>query len=170
MTHGARIVVVSDRAHEGVRPDATGPLLVQELEKQGYVLRSDPIVIVPDVADVIEQRLLSCAADPTVQFIVTTGGTGVSARDVTPEATRRVLDRELPGFGEVMRLESRRSTKLAAASRAVAGLRGDTLIVNLPGSPRGAVECLSFIHEPARHVLDVTHGTVTDCGPARGEV
>ena len=115
MSAEARIVVVSDRAWQGIRQDATGPLLVEELKRQGYSLGSEPVRVVPDEPDVIEDCLRSLVADPHVRLVVTTGGTGPTSRDVTPEVTRKVVEKELPGFGELMRAESRKKTVLAAA-------------------------------------------------------
>jgi len=114
--------------------------------------------VVPDEAPEISARLATLADGGQVSAIFTTGGTGVGPRDVTPEATRAVLHREIPGLGEVMRTEGRKFTPLAALSRAVAGTRGAVLIVNLPGSPKGAVESLDAIVELAPHVLELLRG------------
>ena len=114
--------------------------------------------VVPDEAAQLSVRLATLADGGQLAAIFTTGGTGVAPRDVTPEATRAVLDREIPGFGELMRARGRESTPLAALSRAVAGTRGRVLIVNLPGSPRGAVESLDAIVELVPHVLELLRG------------
>lgn len=114
--------------------------------------------VVPDEPDQLSARLATLADGGQLAAIFTTGGTGVAPRDVTPEATRAVLDREIPGFGELMRARGRESTPLAALSRAVAGTRGRVLIVNLPGSPKGAVESLDAIVELVPHVLELLRG------------
>jgi len=123
---------------------------------------------VPDETAAISGRLASLADGGQISAIFTTGGTGVAARDVTPEATRSVLDREIPGMAEVMRARGREATPLAALSRAVVGTRGLALIVNLPGSPKGAVESLNAIVELAPHVLELLRGK-TDHGMAGQE-
>ena len=114
--------------------------------------------VIPDVISEIGDRLATLADGGQVSAIFTTGGTGVAPRDVTPEATRTILDREIPGFGELMRLKGRESTPLAALSRSLAGSRGKVLIINLPGSPKGAIESLDAIVELVPHVLELLKG------------
>ena len=164
---GAHVLVASDRAARGERPDGAADALLAALKDLGYALPAPSVTISPDDVSTLSGHLRRLAADPAVRFIVTTGGTGAAWRDVTPEASRAVFARELPGFGELMRAESLKKTVYAAGSRATAGTVGDVLIVNLPGSPKGALECLGFIAKPARHVLDLIAGAVRDCAPVR---
>jgi molybdopterin adenylyltransferase len=164
----ARVVVVSDRAAAGIRPDRSGPELAGLLEKEGFILDDPPIVVVPDELEAIVAALRAAVAGAGPRLVATTGGTGPAPRDVTPEATRAVLTRELPGFGELMRARSLLRTPRAAGSRAVAGTVGQALVVNLPGSPEGAVQCLGFVLDAARHVLDLLAGGTADCAPAPG--
>jgi molybdenum cofactor synthesis domain-containing protein len=126
------------------------------LEQLGWPVSA--VEVVPDELPAISQRLSAVADAGQVCAIFTTGGTGVAARDVTPEATRAVIDREIPGIGELMRATGRNSTPFATLSRAIAGIRGQVLIVNLPGSPRGAVESLDAIVEVVPHVLKLLSG------------
>ena len=150
------VLTISDSVHEGRRADLSGPAVQQRLQELGWSCSG--LEVLPDDAGLISARLAELADSRQVSAIFTTGGTGVAARDVTPEATRSVLEREIPGLGECMRAQGRRSTPLAALSRAVAGTRGRTLIVNLPGSPGGAVESLDAIVELVPHILALLRG------------
>lgn len=148
----AAVLTISDSSFAGTRADASGPAVRAHLEGLGWTVVTE---ILPDDAALISERLRTLADDAQVAAIFTTGGTGVAPRDVTPEATRAILDREIPGIGEWMRMAGRSATKFSILSRGVAGSRGRTLIVNLPGSPKGAVESLSAIMEVVPHVVDL---------------
>lgn len=152
----AAVLTISDSVHAGVRQDVSGPAVAERLGQIGWMIAAREVV--PDDRETIARRLATLADGDEVSAIFTTGGTGVAARDVTPEATRMVLDREIPGLAESMRLAGRASTPLAVLSRAVAGSRGKVLIVNLPGSPRGALESLNAIVDVVPHVLDLLRG------------
>jgi molybdenum cofactor synthesis domain-containing protein len=162
----AAVLTISDSVSAGTRTDRSGPAVRERLEQLGW--RVALMEAIPDEVTEIRQRLATLADGGQVAAIFTTGGTGVALRDVTPEATRAVLEREIPGFGELMRLRGRESTPLAMLSRSVAGTRGRVLIVNLPGSPRGAVESLDAIVELVPHVLDLLRGQ-TEHAAARQE-
>jgi len=155
MTNAA-VVTVSDSASAGNRPDRSGPAVRERLEQLGWSV--SVVEVVPDETLEIGRRLATLADGGQVSAIFTTGGTGLAPRDVTPEATRSILDREIPGFGELMRAQGRQSTPLAALSRSLAGVRGNVLIVNLPGSPKGAVESLDAIVGLVPHVLELLRG------------
>ncbi len=155
------ILTVSDRGSSGEREDLSGKALEELVRAQGWtVTRKD---VVPDEAVMIEERLRYYCDRLGVDLVLTTGGTGLSPRDVTPEATRRVIDREAPGFAEAMRAASLEKTPHAMLSRAVSGIRGSTLIVNLPGSPRGARENLEVILPALPHGLEKLRGDPSEC-------
>jgi len=155
MIHAA-VLTISDSASAGTRADRSGPALRERLEQLGWSVTV--MEVLPDEAAEIAARLATLADGGQLSAIFTTGGTGVALRDVTPEATRSVIDREIPGLPELMRAKGRQSTPLAVLSRAVAGTRGAVLIVNLPGSPKGAVESLDAIVELVPHVLELLRG------------
>jgi molybdopterin adenylyltransferase len=150
------IVTVSDSAVAGTRADGSGPALRDRAEGLGWTVSA--MELVPDESEQIAATLRRVADSGGVAVILTTGGTGVALRDITPEATRRVIDREIPGLGELMRTEGLKFTPRAVLSRGLAGLRGRTLIVNLPGSPKGAVESLDAIAKLVPHIVDLLEG------------
>lgn len=152
----AAIITVSDSAANGMREDVSGPKLRERVEAMGWVVSTYQIV--PDESDEIANILRRLADSGEASVILTTGGTGVALRDVTPEATRTVLEREIPGLSEVMRAEGRKITPFAALARGLAGVRGRSLIVNLPGSPKGAVESFDAVAKLIPHVLDLLAG------------
>jgi molybdenum cofactor synthesis domain-containing protein len=160
----AAVLTISDSVSAGTRADRSGPAVRERLEQLGWSV--SVMEAIPDEAAEIGARLATLADGGQVSAIFTTGGTGVAPRDVTPEATRAVIDREIPGLGELMRASGRALTPLAVLSRSVAGTRGRVLIVNLPGSPKGAVESLDAIVELVPHVLELLRGR-TEHTPAR---
>lgn len=149
------ILTVSDRSARGERPDLSGPALVQALAQRWTEARVAASGIVPDEKDAIAAWLIRASDELRVDLILTTGGTGFAPRDVTPEATRAVIEREAPGLAEAMRADGLRVTPHAMLGRAVAGIRGRALIVNLPGSPTGAVENLITILPVLPHAIEL---------------
>jgi len=157
------ILTLSDRSARGERADASAPALADWLALQGYTIAHTDII--PDDTVTIVTKLTEWADSGRFDLILTTGGTGVAPRDVTPEATLQVLQRVIPGIGEVMRARSLQKTPNAMLSRAVAGIRGTCLIINLPGSPKGAVECLEAVWEAVPHGVAKIQGDPSDCAP-----
>lgn len=156
------ILTLSDKGSRGERQDSSGPLLRELLTAQGFVVTAYEIL--PDQAELIAAKLAAWADELRLALIVTTGGTGVSPSDRTPEATRQVIEREIPGLGEAMRAASLKKTPQAVWSRGIAGLRGQTLIINLPGSAKAAKENLEAVLPALAHGIEKIQGSTADCG------
>lgn len=157
----AAVITLSDKGFRGEREDKSGPLLVSILEELGYEVVES--LILPDVQSRIEKELLRLADGRQVDLIVTTGGTGLSKRDVTPEATLAVATRNVPGISEAIRAYSMGITKRAMLSRGVSVLHNDTLIVNLPGSPKAVKESMDVISSELGHGIKILKGTASEC-------
>ncbi len=157
----AGILTLSDKGARGERVDLSGPALTDWLKPKG--VETALYEMIPDDENLIAAKLSEWADSGSLDIILTTGGTGVSPRDVTPEATMKVLDKVIPGFGELMRFRSLAKTPSAAISRAVAGIRGRTLIINLPGSPKGAVENLEAVWDAVPHAVAKIQGDPSEC-------
>lgn len=157
----AAVVTVSDRSSRNERPDAAGPLVASLLEAAGYSVAETAVV--PDEQPEIQRILCRLADETRAALVVTTGGTGFSPRDVTPEATLAVCQRPAPGIPEAMRAASLAITPRAMLSRAAAGIRNQTLIINLPGSPKAAKENLEAVLPTLSHGLDMLLGGPADC-------
>lgn len=155
------ILVLSDKGSRGERVDTSGPALRDFLEAKGVEVAG--LEILPDTLNLISDRLTSWADEGFCDLILTCGGTGVSARDVTPEATRNVISVELPGFGERMRAASFEKTSHALVSRAIAGILGNCLVINLPGSPKAALENLGAVWDAVPHTVAKLQGDMADC-------
>lgn len=149
------IITVSDSCSEGKKEDKSGPLIRQMVKSLGEVIKYE---IIPDEKDSISQAIKEAVDELKADLVLTTGGTGLSLRDVTPEATREVVEKEIPGFAELMRQKSFEITPMAILSRAIAGIRGKSLIINLPGSPQAVRECLEIILPLIPHALDMVKG------------
>ena len=156
------IIIISDKGAKGERIDKSGSAIRQVLENDIFIV--DNYQIVPDEKESIQKAILQFTDTQKYDLIITSGGTGISPRDVTPEATKEVIDRLLPGFSEAMRMHSLSITSHAMISRAICGTRKESLIVNLPGSPKGAKECLEVIVPAIPHAISKLKGDQTDCG------
>lgn len=156
------ILTVSDRAARRERADLTGPELKNFVTQRGGEVVA--MAIVSDEKEAIRQKLIEwCDGQDSPEIILTTGGTGLSPRDVTPEATLEVIEKEVPGLAEAMRAESLKKTPMAMLSRAVCGLRKQTLIINLPGSVRGALENLEAVWPALGHAVEILRQKISDC-------
>ena len=156
------ILTISDKGSRGEREDTSGPQLREMLNEQGYSVVA--YTVVPDEVAIIEETLRAWADELKIDLILSTGGTGVSPSDLTPEATRAVLDREIPGIGEAMRLASLQKTPNAILSRGIAGIRKQSLIINLPGSKKAAKENLEAVLPALQHAIYKIKGGTKDCG------
>jgi len=158
----AAILTLSDKGSRGERVDESGPALEAWLAEQG--VRTVQSRVIADEFEQIVEVLTEWADADAADLILTTGGTGVSPRDITPEATLKVVERIIPGLGELMRLKSLEKTPMASLSRAVAGIRNQSLIINLPGSPKGALENLEAVWPTIGHAVEKIRGGQEDCG------
>ncbi len=157
----AAIITSSDSGYRGEREDVSGKTIREILEANGYQVVS--MDLLPDERQMLSQKMREIADNDQADLILTTGGTGFSPRDCMPEATRAVVEREVPGIPEAMRAYSLQFTKRAMLSRAAAGIRKSTLIVNLPGSPKAVGECLEFIISELEHGIEILTGRASNC-------
>lgn len=163
MSYTAAVITISDKGARGERVDTSGPAICSILESKGWNVTY--IRIVPDEKEQIKSELIKCADEMNISLVLTTGGTGFSPRDITPEATLEVVERRTPGIPEAMRAESLRITPKGCLSRSEAGIRGRTLIINLPGSEKAAKENLMAVIDPVEHGLEMLLGSGSaDCG------
>lgn len=154
------IITASDKGSRGEREDVSGKTIATMLSGLGIIKH---YVVVPDEQEALSREMINMADNLGIDLVLTTGGTGLSLRDVTPEATLAVIDRQVPGIAETMRARSLEKTNRAMLSRAVAGTRGKTLIINLPGSPKGVQECLEVVLPALEHGLAILKGEASEC-------
>lgn len=159
----AAVMTMSDLGARGEREDTSGDRIVEFLEKQRALVVER--VLIPDEREEIRTRLLHFSDELKVDLVLTTGGTGIAPRDVTPEATASVIDYEVPGIAEAMRVMSVQKTPFGMLSRQVVGVRGRTLIINLPGSPKAVVECLEVVAPVLAHAVELLRGSPADHRP-----
>lgn len=163
MSFTAAVITISDKGSRGERVDTSGPNLVEILKSKGYDVVYTSII--PDEMEQIKAELIFCADEKKITLILTTGGTGFSPRDVTPEATMAVVERPTPGIPEAMRAESMKITPKGCLSRSAAGIRGRSLIINLPGSRKASQENILAVIDPVEHGLEMLCGEGSaDCG------
>ena len=157
----AGIITVSDKGSQGKREDLSGPAIAEMLTGAAFEIKHT--VIIPDETAEIKKAIIDFADVKKLDLIVTNGGTGVSPRDLTPDATLDVIDKQIPGMAEAMRYQSMKVTPHAMISRAIAGIRGKSLIINLPGSPKGAKENLSVVLPALKHAIEKIKGDDSEC-------
>ncbi|MCY6369199.1 MogA/MoaB family molybdenum cofactor biosynthesis protein [Clostridium ganghwense] len=155
------ILTISDKGSRGERVDGTGAALRNLLEEEGYKI--EYYNMIPDEINEIVEELMKASDKLKVDLILTNGGTGFSKRDITPEATLKVIQKQVPGIPEAMRTKSLQITSKAMLSRAIAGIRNETLIINLPGSPKGAVENLQVVMPALKHGIDILKNKASEC-------
>ena len=156
------VIVASDKGYRGEREDRSGKYIISFFKERNWDIADYSIV--PDEKDMIEEKLLDICNNEKANLIITTGGTGFSPRDVTPEATKEVTERDVPGFSEIIRVEGQKKTPRAILSRGVSGIRKKTLIINLPGSIKGVKDSLDIIYKPLPHGIDILTEKDAECG------
>ncbi|MBQ2679265.1 MAG: MOSC domain-containing protein [Firmicutes bacterium] len=162
LPYSVSVITLSDRASQGRREDISGKTVIEICEKNGFIIKSYDIL--PDEREPLQELMKKICDENISDLIITSGGTGLSPRDITPEATFAIAEKNVPGIAEAMRANSLPYTKKAALSRGVSVIRKNTLIINLPGSPKAVEENLSYIIDILPHALDVLTGKVSDCG------
>lgn len=155
------VLCVSDRCSKGICQDKSGPLIMDYIAPFG---KTKEYIVVPDEKEEIEKALVYLCDDVKADVVLTTGGTGFAPRDITPEATKAVIERKAPGISEAIRMKSLQITPKAMLSRAVSGIRGKSLIINLPGSPKAVRESLEFVLPVLPHAVEVLSGDTQNCG------
>jgi len=154
------VVTISDKGSQGKRKDKSGPVIIEMLKE--FEAEKSYYNIIPDELEEIKEELIKLSNKESIDLILTTGGTGFAPRDVTPEATRAIMEKDAPGIADLMRMETISITKKAALSRAVSVIRNDTLIINLPGSPKAVRECLQAVKDIIPHGIEILKGEVTE--------
>lgn len=163
--YNVAVITLSDKGSIGQRQDITGKKLIEFVENQENYTVRDYIMIQDDKERLKSEIVRLC--DDNIDLILTNGGTGFSKRDITPEATKEVIEREIPGISEYIRMKSSEIVKRAILSRAVSGIRKNTIIINLPGSPKGALESIEFVMDILGHGIDILRGDATECANDR---
>ena len=156
------VITVSDKGYRGEREDRSGKYIRDYFKEKGWKLAEYSVI--PDEIDMIKEKIIGICDTAAADLIITTGGTGFSPRDLTPEATEEVIERRVPGFGEIIRMEGQKKTPRAILSRGISGIRKKTLIINLPGSIKGVKDSLELIYRPLPHGLDILSGEDAECG------
>ena len=156
------VLVVSDKGYRGEREDRSGKYIISFFKEKNWKITDYSIV--PDEKDMIKEKLLDICDNKKANLIITTGGTGFSPRDITPEATKEVIERDVPGFSEIIRIEGQKKTPRAILSRGIGGIRKKTLIINLPGSIKGVKDSLELIYKPLPHGVDILTEEDSECG------
>jgi molybdopterin adenylyltransferase len=156
------VITVSDKGYRGEREDRSGKYIVDYFKEKGWEVTDHSIV--PDEIDIIKDKLIDICDSEKANLIITTGGTGFSLRDVTPEAAEEVIEKKVPGFSEMMRIEGYKKTPRAILSRGVSGIRKNTLIINVPGSIKGVKDSLELIYRSLPHGIDILAGRDAECG------
>ena len=156
------VITVSDKGYRGEREDRSGKYIVDFFKEKGWDIAEYSIV--PDEAGLIKDKIKEICDNGKANLILTTGGTGFSPRDITPEATKEIIEKEVPGFSEIIRIEGQKKTPRSILSRGVSGIRKSTLIINLPGSIKGVKDSLELIYQPLPHGIDILTGQDSECG------